>query len=86
MINKTRYTLITAEILGFFLIIIGILGMVTKMPIFLTAFYILFFMVIVVAAIFASFMTLAVKQRNRKDNNLNKTTKKHKNAKGRLAQ
>jgi membrane protein implicated in regulation of membrane protease activity len=62
MIKKTRYTLITAEILGFFLIIIGILGMVTQMRVFFVAFFILFFMIIIVIAIFAVLLTLAVKE------------------------
>ena len=62
MKNKTRHTLITAEILGFFLIIIGVLGILTERPVFRIAAFVLFFMIIVVAAIFAVFATLAVKE------------------------
>jgi hypothetical protein len=61
MINRTRYTLITAEILGFFLIVIGLLGMITQRRVFFIMFFALFFMIIVVIAIFVVFLTLAVK-------------------------
>ena len=62
MIRKTRHTLITAEIMGFFLIIISILCLLTNRPVFRIAAMVLFSMIIIVAAIFAVFATLAVKE------------------------
>jgi multisubunit Na+/H+ antiporter MnhG subunit len=62
MKQKAKHTLITAEILGFFLIIIGVLAILTNRQVFMIAAYVLFFMIVVVAAIFATFMTLAVKE------------------------
>lgn len=62
MKHKARHTLITAEILGFFLIIVGLLGILTNRRVFIIAVVVLFTMIVVVAAIFAVFFTLAVKQ------------------------
>ncbi|MFH1668994.1 MAG: hypothetical protein ABIA62_03640 [Candidatus Woesearchaeota archaeon] len=62
MRQKTKHTLITAEILGFFLIIIGILGILTGRPVFIKAAAVLFFLIVVVAFLFAVFATLAVKE------------------------
>ena len=62
MKHKTRHTLITAEILGFFLIIIGILGILTQRPVFIKAAAVLFFLIVVVSFLFAVFATLAVKE------------------------
>ncbi len=62
MREKARHTLITAEILGFFLIIIGVLGILTERKVFIIAAAVLFFMIILIAAMFAFFATLAVKQ------------------------
>jgi hypothetical protein len=62
MINKTKQTLITAEILGFFLIVIGLLGILTNRRVFMIAFFVLFFLIIVVMALFVTFLTLAVKE------------------------
>lgn len=62
MIRKTRHTLITAEIMGFFLIVIAILSLLTNRPVFRIAAMALFGLIIIVAAIFAVFATLAVKE------------------------
>ena len=61
MISKTKQMMITAEILGFFLIIVGLLGVMTNRRVFLVAFFVLFFLIIVVIALFVTFLTLAVK-------------------------
>jgi len=60
--KKTRHTLITAEILGFFLVIVGVLAILTDRPIFQTIAFVIFFMIVVVAAMFAVFATMAVKE------------------------
>ncbi len=62
MKQKTKHTLITAEILGFFLIIIGVLGLLTGRQVFITAAGVLFFLIMIVATLFAVFATLAVKE------------------------
>ncbi|MBW2965155.1 hypothetical protein KY363_06880 [Candidatus Woesearchaeota archaeon] len=62
MINRTKQMLITAEILGFFLIVVGLLGIITNRKIFLTLFFVLFFLIICVVALFVTFLTLAVKE------------------------
>ncbi|MFC1741603.1 hypothetical protein ACFL3V_03645 [Nanoarchaeota archaeon] len=62
MIRKSRQTLITAEIMGFFLIIIALLGILTDRPVFRTLAIIIFVMIVVAAAAFAVFATLAVKE------------------------
>jgi hypothetical protein len=66
MKDKARHTLITAEILGFFLIIISVLAMLTGRRVFTIAAIVLFALIVLVAAIFAVFFTLAVKQENTK--------------------
>lgn len=53
--------LITAEILGFFLIVVGLLGIMTNRRVFLVAFFVLLFMIVIVIALFVTFLTLAVK-------------------------
>jgi len=62
MREKSRQTLITAEILGFFLIIIAVLALTTGRRVFTIAAVVLFSLIILVAALFAVFFTLAVKQ------------------------
>ena len=62
MKRKSRHTLITAEILGFFLIIIALLGILTGRQVFIMASYFIFALVLVAAAMFAIFATLAVKE------------------------
>jgi membrane protein implicated in regulation of membrane protease activity len=62
MKEKSRQTLITAEILGFFLIIIAVLALLTGRRVFTIAAIVLFALIILVAALFAVFFTLAVKQ------------------------
>jgi membrane protein implicated in regulation of membrane protease activity len=66
MKDKARHTLITAEILGFFLIIIGVLAMLTGRRVFTIAAIVLFALIVLVAAIFAVFFTLAVKEEKKK--------------------
>jgi len=60
--KRTKHTLITAEILGFFLILIGVLALLTGRRVFTIAAIVLFSLIVLVAAIFAVFFTLAVKQ------------------------
>jgi len=60
--KRTKHTLITAEIIGFFLIIIGVLGLLTGRRVFTIISMILFGMVLVSAAMFAVFAILAVKK------------------------
>jgi glucan phosphoethanolaminetransferase (alkaline phosphatase superfamily) len=62
MREKSRQTLITAEILGFFLIIIAVLALLTGRRVFIIAAMVLFSLIILVAALFAVFFTLAVRQ------------------------
>jgi membrane protein implicated in regulation of membrane protease activity len=66
MKEKSRQTLITAEILGFFLIIIAVLALLTGRRVFTIAAVVLFSLIILVAALFAVFFTLAVKQEKTK--------------------
>ncbi len=65
MIKKTKQMLITAEILGFFLIVLGVMGIISNSRIYLTAFFIVFFLIICVVALFVIFMILAVKEHRR---------------------
>jgi positive regulator of sigma E activity len=62
MLSKTKQVLITAEIIGFFLIVTAVLGMITGRRVFIVAVWILFFMIVLLVAAFAVFATLAVKQ------------------------
>ena len=62
MKEKSRQTLITAEILGFFLILIAVLALLTGRRVFTIAAVVLFSLIILVAALFAVFFTLAVEQ------------------------
>jgi hypothetical protein len=62
MKERTRHTLITAEILGFFLIVVGLLGILTNRRVFIIAAAVLFFLIVIVTAIFVVFFTIAVKQ------------------------
>ena len=66
MRRKTKHTLITAEIMGFFLIVIGILGIMTNRRVFIVAAAVLFGMIVLVSAMFAVFATLAVKEERRR--------------------
>lgn len=62
MKKKSRQALIIAEIIGFFMILMGVLSLMTKNPLFSKIFYMLFFMTIVAATLFVIFLILAVKQ------------------------
>ncbi len=62
MIRKARHTLITAEIMGFFLIVIAVLALLTNRPVFRIAAYIIFGMIVLAAGAFAVFSVLAVKE------------------------
>lgn len=62
MIRKTRHTLITAEIMGFFLIVIAVLALLTNRPVFRISAYIIFSMIVLAAGAFAVFAVLAVKE------------------------
>lgn len=62
MIHKTKHTLITAEIMGFFLIIIAVLALLTDRPVFRIAAYTIFGMILLAAMAFAVFSVLAVKE------------------------
>jgi hypothetical protein len=64
MIHRTRHTLITAEILGFFMIMVGLLAILTNRQVFIIAASVLFGIIVLVAAMFAVFATLAVRQGN----------------------
>ncbi len=64
--KRTKHTLITAEIIGFFLIIVGVLGLMTGRRVFVIISGILFFMVVLSAALFAIFATIAVKDHKKK--------------------
>ncbi|MBN1544313.1 hypothetical protein JW898_02510 [Candidatus Woesearchaeota archaeon] len=69
--KRTRHTLITAEILGFFMIIIGVLGLMTGRRVFTIAAIMLFCLILAVAAMFAVFAATSVKEHK-----ANKTHKK----------
>ena len=64
--KRTRHTLIMAEIIGFFLIIVGVLGLLTGRKVFVIISIMLFGFVIASAALFAVFATLAVKEHKNK--------------------
>jgi len=66
MKEKARHTLITAEIMGFFLIVIAILGILTDRRVFIIAAVVIFSMIILVAALFAVFAMLAVKEERKR--------------------
>ncbi len=63
--KRTKHTLITAEILGFFLIIVALLALMTGRQSFMIGAYVLFTLIVAVAALFAVFATLAVKEKRR---------------------
>ena len=65
MIRKTRHTLITAEIMGFFLIVIAILALLTNRAVFRIIAYIIFSMILIAAIAFSIFSILAVKEHER---------------------
>ncbi|MBW2971397.1 hypothetical protein KY359_00020 [Candidatus Woesearchaeota archaeon] len=60
--KRTKHTLITAEILGFFMIIIGVLGILTGRRVFTIAAFVLFGLIVIIAAMFAVFAVTAVKR------------------------
>lgn len=66
MKEKARHTLITAEIMGFFLIIIAILGILTNMRVFIIAAVVIFSLIILVAALFVVFAMRAVKEERKR--------------------
>ena len=62
MPKRTKHTLITAELLGFFLIIVGVLGILTGKKVYLLISIGLFSMIVIAAALFAVFAIMAVKK------------------------
>ena len=64
--KRTKHTLITAEILGFFLIIIALLGIITGRRVFVVAGFTLFLFIVVVTGLFIGFLVIAVKGKKRK--------------------
>lgn len=59
--KRTKHTLITAEILGFFLIIIALLGIITGRRVFVVAGFTLFLFIVLVTGLFVAFLLIAVK-------------------------
>ena len=64
--KRTKHTLITAEILGFFLIIIALLGIITGRRVFVVAGFTLFLFIVVVTGLFIGFLVVAVKGKPKK--------------------
>ncbi|MBW2967828.1 hypothetical protein KY362_05060 [Candidatus Woesearchaeota archaeon] len=64
MPKRTKHTLITAELLGFFLIIVGVLGILTGKRIYVLLSVGLFALIVIAAALFAIFAIFAVKKVN----------------------
>lgn len=62
MKKKSKQTLILAEIIGAFMILMGILSLITKNDLFSKIFYTLFFMTIIAAVLFVFFLFMAVRE------------------------
>jgi magnesium-transporting ATPase (P-type) len=60
--KKSRQMLITTEIIGAFMILIGALAIMQDNALLLRIFYLLFFMTLIAATLFGVFLALAVKQ------------------------
>lgn len=62
MKKRSRHMLILAEIIGFFMILMGVLALITRNSLFSKVFFVLFLMAILAAVMFVIFLVLAIKQ------------------------